>query len=120
VAEDAQLHASELAALPRPRVRLVRLADSVGVQALCDMENAEQAPRTFHLRFKPGRDSGFERYDYRIAIGDRPVWRPASRIRQGEICVQVGLPLGDGRVLYEPWTCLPTTDAAPWEEPHID
>lgn len=120
VAEDAQLHASELAALPRPRVRLVRRADSLGVQALCDTESAGQPPRTFFLRFKPQRDSGFERYDYAVTMGDRPVWRPASQIRHGEICTQVGLRLGRARVLYESWTCLPTVDAALWDEPDSD
>lgn len=120
VAEDAQLHASELATLPRPRVRLVRRADAVGVQALCDADTAEQAPRTFFLRFKPQQDSGFERYDFAFSRGDRPVWRPASQIQHGEICVQVGLQLGRARVLYESWTCLPTADAALWDEPDSD
>jgi hypothetical protein len=118
-AEDAQLHAAEIAALPRPRVRLVRSdeTDLVGVQALSDPESEEELPRTFYLRFKPRQDSSFDQYDTAIARDDRPVWRPASRIRLGAVCVQVGLRLGRGRVLYEPWTCLPTRDAAPWTEP---
>jgi hypothetical protein len=123
VAEDAELHASELAGLPRPRVRLVRHGDAVGVQALCEVEDAKAAavPRTFfYLRFKPRPASGLERYEHRIAVGDVPVWWPASRIQQGEICVQVGLRLGRGRVLYEPWTCLPTADAARWEQSDSD
>jgi ABC-type transport system involved in multi-copper enzyme maturation permease subunit len=118
-ADDAQQHAAELAALPRPRVRLVRNGEtgSIGVQALSDAESAENIPRTFFLRFTPRPDSSFDLYDTSIARGDRPAWRPASRIRQGEVCVQVGLRLGRGRIVYEPWTCLPTSDAAPWGEP---
>jgi hypothetical protein len=123
-ADDAQQHAAELAALPRPRVRLVRRvrgagkgeSGSIGVQALSTTGDAEGAPRTFFLRFKPRPDSSFDLYDTSIARGDRPAWRPASRIRQGEVCVQVGLRLGRGRIVYEPWTCLPTSDAALWEE----
>jgi hypothetical protein len=43
-----------------------------------------------------------------------------SQIQQGEICAQVGLRVGDGGALYEPWTCLPIADAAPWDEPQDD
>jgi hypothetical protein len=114
VAEDARLHASELGALPRPRVRLVRRGDDIGVQALSDIETDA---RSLQLRFKPQRDSSFDRYDHARPTGDRPVWRPKSHVQHGEVCVQVGLRLGHGRVLYEPWTCLPAAEAAVWEEP---
>ncbi|HKP61715.1 MAG TPA: hypothetical protein VJV78_33525 [Polyangiales bacterium] len=118
VAEDAKLYAPALAKLCRPRVRLVRREQWVGVQALCDEQLTDQTP--FQLRFKPQRDSGVDRYDSRYAVGDRPTWRPASRIQHGEICVQVGVPLGPSGILYEPWTCLPTADAAAWEETDSD
>lgn len=118
-AADAQLHAHELAAVPRPRVRLVRRDDTIGVQALCDTATPEPTLRIFELRFKPHRDSDFDRYESTTVVGARPTWRPKSQIQRGEICVQVGVPLAQ-RILYEPWTCLPVSDAAPWNGPDED
>ena len=116
VSEDAKLQTAELAALPRLRVRLVHDAERTGVQTLCDAE-AEQAPRRVHLRFKPHEVSEVERYDGARTFCDKIVWRAASEIQHAKICVQAGLRLSQGRLLYEPWTCLPTADAALWQEP---
>jgi hypothetical protein len=47
----------------------------------------------------------------------QPAWRHTSQIAGGEACVQAGLALAAGNVLYGPWTCLPTGDADRWAPP---
>jgi hypothetical protein len=104
----AARHADEIASLPRPRVRVVRNDGRIGVQALLD---PSQQHREVLLRFKPTLDSSYDSVDTRRVLPSRPVWREASDIAAGRICVQAGLGGFADQVLYEPWVCLPTRDA---------
>jgi hypothetical protein len=115
VAEDAAGRAPEIAALPRPRVRLVRDDDAIGAQALLDRERQSPGRHAIVLRFKPERDSGFETFESYTRADGQVVWRDDAEIVGAVVCVQAGLKLAPGRVLYEAWTCLPTRDADPWQ-----
>jgi len=115
VALVAHERADELAALARPRVRLVRVGEVLGVQPLLDGEPAvDEGAAPLVLRFRPAPDSGREMIETKAAYVAKPVWRDPRRIRGGRICVQPGLVLPDRQVLYEAWICLPTADAEPW------
>lgn len=116
IALDAEQRAAEIAALPRPRVRLVKYEGTVGVQSLIDVQHDAAVVR---LRFKPSADSPESDYDMTMALEGQPVFRDDSEIQNGQICVQAGLHLGD-QLLYEPWTCVPTRDAVSWQPPPVD
>jgi hypothetical protein len=116
VARDETARAEEIAALPRPRVGLVKRDGSIGARAFVD-HSARQEPEAvaqatrLTLRFKPAPDSGFDDYEvFRVQPGES-VWRQRRDIQGGRICVQAGLLLPPDQVLYEPWMCLPTSDA---------
>ena len=106
----SKAHEQRLAALPRPRLRLVRDEGDYGMQVLL-----EDPAQQLTLRFKPAADSGPETIDaYPVTPGEA-VWRSDSEIAGGRICAQVGVAVGED-VLYEPWVCLPTRDAVEWSE----
>jgi hypothetical protein len=116
VTRYAQQHVDAIAALPRPRVRLVRHRGRIGVQALVDGELGEAGPLV-QLRFKPQPDSGIDALESEHVLLGQPLWRDPEDIVAGRICVQAGL-TGFGRLsLFEPWACLPVRDAAPWQPP---
>jgi len=114
---QAERHAAELAALPRPRVRLIRTQSGrIGVEALIDdwhVWDGSVRGRSIRLRFKPARESSLREYDIARGTPGEAVLRPEAKIRSAQICVQAGVQLDDG-VLYEPWDCLPTRDAVDW------
>ena len=113
VSTYAREHAAEIAALPRPRVRVIEYGKYLGVQPLVDVDDPDLE---IHLRFKPEPDSEVDQLDYEVSAPSDPVWRKASSISGGKICVQAGIERGS-QVLFEPWTCLPTADAVEWEPP---
>jgi hypothetical protein len=94
-------------------VRLVRWEGSFGVEPLVDLDALESSAaegRSIVLRFKPARDSSAREIDMKYTRPGSPVFRPRTKIRGAQICVQAGVQL-DGGVLFEPWDCLPTRDA---------
>lgn len=117
VSEDAVRMRAAIAALPRPRVRLVQKDGDIGVQPLLDAQaghSDETDGVSLRLRIKPAPDSPLDRVDsYRAREGE-VIWRDADDIAASQLCVQVGIALGK-RSLYEPWTCLPVRDAVAWE-----
>jgi hypothetical protein len=114
IARDGKERAEEIAALPRPRVRLVKEGDLFGVQPLLDTPDA--LGRGIFLRFKPAADSEATEYDLAVSMPGEPSWRADEQVQGGQICVQPGVNL-EREVLYEPWVCLPTGDAAPYVAP---
>jgi hypothetical protein len=116
VAKDAEQRRAEIAAIPRLRVRLVRDDDgAIGVQVLVDPEGA--AVDRLLIRFKPEAESSFDDYEAYRASPDEPTWRDADEVMNATVCAQPGLPIPPDQVLYEPWTCLPVSDAEPFVEP---
>lgn len=113
ISQYAAQHAARIAALPRPRVRLVRERGRIGVQALVDGELHEAGP-VVQLRFKPAADSSIEDLETENTLFEQPVWRDSEQIAGGRICVQAGVTGFAKQVLYEPWTCLPVSGASPW------
>jgi hypothetical protein len=106
----AARNADRIAALPRPRVVLVRAGRSIGAMPVVDSAQASGAPYRFVMRFRPAPDSALSEYRQFDATLGEPVW-PASRsMLGGGVCVQPGVRVGD-EILYEPWTCLPTSEA---------
>ena len=118
VAQYAKEHAARIAALPRPRVRLVRSGHRIGVQALVDGDLHDAGP-VVQLRFKPAADSSIDDLETEDTLPEQPVWRESSQIEAGRICVQAGVTGFAKQVLYEPWVCLPVSGAAPWTSPHV-
>jgi len=115
VAQDVDERRAEIAAIPRLRVRLVRDDDgSIGVQVLVDPEGA--AIDRLLIRLKPEPESSFDDYEAYQASPDEPTWRDPAQIMNGTVCAQPGLAIPPDQVLYEPWTCLPTSDAEPFVE----
>jgi len=111
VTDYAALHADRVAALPRPRVVLVRDGRAFGAIVALDPPHAENADAyTFVMRFRPAPDSELRDYREFPAVVNRPVWPGARNMFGGRVCVQPGVNVG-AEVLYEPWTCLPTSDA---------
>jgi len=108
VTDYATRHAAEVAALPRPRVALVRSGRAVGAMAVLDAPDA--ATHSLVLRFRPAPDSPLSDYRQFPATANRPVWPGARNMSSSRVCVQAGVSIG-AEVLYEPWTCLPTSDA---------
>ena len=111
VTEYAALHADRIAALPRPRVVLVRSGRLVGAMAVLDPAHAEHpAAHDLVLRFRPAPDSPLTEYRQLPAVANQPVWPGGRNMSGSRICVQPGVRVG-AEVLYEPWMCLPTSDA---------
>jgi hypothetical protein len=111
VGEYAALHAEQIAALPRPRVVLVRLGRAVGARLIVDSARANDGTEhDFVIRFRPAPDSPLSEYLQFDATPLQPVWPGSRNMLGGRICVQPGVRIG-AEVLYEPWTCLPTSDA---------
>jgi hypothetical protein len=109
------LHATEVAALPRPRVVLVRIGRRMGAMIVLDPRRTEDAAtQSFVVRFRPAPDSSLSDYRQLPAVANRPVWPAARSMSGGRVCMQPGVYVG-GEVLYEPWTCLPTSDAVDFE-----
>ncbi|MET0661313.1 MAG: hypothetical protein ABW110_24510 [Steroidobacteraceae bacterium] len=113
VSKYAAEHAARIAALPRPRVRLVREGRRIGVQALIDGELHDAGP-VVQLRFKPEADSSLDDLETENTLFEQPVWRAPEQISGGRVCVQAGVTGFAKQVLYEPWTCLPVSGAGPW------
>jgi hypothetical protein len=107
----AKAHASEIAGIPRVRVRLVSHEDEFGVQALVD--EAADEDLKLQLRFKPEPDSALDLMENVAAVPFEPAFREDIEIAAGKICVQAGVVWGT-QVLFEPWVCLPTADAVEW------
>jgi hypothetical protein len=120
VAKIAAARAAEIAALARPRVRLVTRDGRFGAQALLEGGSDTAAARLVQLRFKPTPESSFDKFDVELVAPGEVGWREDFQIAGAQICVQAGLPLERGKVLYEPWACLPTRDADPWEPPESE
>lgn len=112
VEADSEKFEDELSELPQPRAVLLSADGWYGAKAVPDVP----LPKGWALsiRFRPGRDSPFSEYDtFNVAV-DQPAWREARRIRNGQLCVQAGVKLPEGNVIYEPWECLPVDEAIPW------
>jgi hypothetical protein len=115
VTDFAALNADRVAALPRPRVVLVRIGRTVGALAVIDPPGAEStAAYEFVMRFRPAPDSPLSDYRQFPAVANQPVWPAARNTSGGRVCVQPGVRLG-AEVLYEPWVCLPTSDAVAFD-----
>lgn len=110
VAAHAEEHAERIAALPRPRVRLIRVGDRIGAVAIVDGRRGP--PPRLVLRFKPEPDSPTRLFSQTPALPGVPVGVPPTHIVGGRVCVQPGVEIG-AEVLFEPLTCLPVSDAEP-------
>jgi hypothetical protein len=115
VEADVEKFEDELLGLPQPRVVLLSADGWYGAKAIPDVP----LPKGWKLsiRFRPGRDSPFSEYDSFDVAPEQPAWREASRIRKGQLCVQAGVKMLEGNVIYEPWECLPVSEAIPWNPP---
>lgn len=110
----ADEHAERIAALPRPRVRLVSGRGTYGVVPLVDGPGAVSGEaQAVVLRFKPLPDSPNSQYQTINGVAGQPSWRDPFGIAGGRICVQAGIRVG-GEILYEPWNCIPTSNAEPF------
>jgi len=110
VDEYASQHAEEIAALPRPRVVLVRSGGSVGAMLVLDPESNDAAGHELLIRFRPAPDSPLADIQGFGAAPNEPVWPRGRTMLGGRICVQGGVEIG-AEVLYEPWRCQPTSEA---------
>jgi hypothetical protein len=110
VSDYAAAHAAELAALPRPRVVPVRSTRGIGAMAVIDGSDAAPTTPELVMRFRPAPDSSYTEYRQLSAVPNEPVWPGRRYGFAGRLCVQAGVTVG-AEVLYEPWTCLPTSDA---------
>jgi hypothetical protein len=109
----ADANAERIAALPRPRLRLVSAGGGYGVVPLLDGPGgAVDDGEPVVLRFKPLADSPSSQFQTVNGVAGRPSWRGQFGIAGGRICVQAGIRVG-GEVLFEPWSCLPTSGAEP-------
>jgi hypothetical protein len=103
-------HADEIAALPRPRVVLVRSRGSVGALLVVDSSANDAAQRKLVIRFRPAPDSPLADLQQFSVEPNEPAWPRGRTMMGGRICVQGGVEIG-AETLYEPWTCLPASDA---------
>jgi hypothetical protein len=111
VDDYATQHADRIAALPRPRVVLVRLDRAVGAMPVLDSPAANDAAEySLVMRFRPAPDSSLSEYRQFPAAPNQPVWPRSRNMSGGLVCVQAGVQVG-AEVLYESWTCLPTNEA---------
>ena len=115
VDEYASRHADEIAALPRPRVVLVRSRGSVGAMLVLDSARSDAAERGLVIRFRPAPDSSLADLQQFNAEPNEPVWPRGRTMMGGRICVQGGVEIG-AETLYEPWTCLPTREAVDYSD----
>jgi hypothetical protein len=99
-------------AIPRPTTKLVTHDGWFGIEASADP--ADRWPQLV-VRFRPGPDSPLNEYD-RVWVRNGDVaWRELELIQRRRLCFQTGLRLSKKATLFEPWTCLPLSSAAPWE-----
>jgi hypothetical protein len=110
VDEYASQHAEEIAALPRPRVVLVRSGGSVGAMLVLDPESNDAAGHELLIRFRPAPDSPLADIQGFDVAPNEPAWPRGRTMLGGRICVQGGVEIG-AEVLYEPWRCQPTSEA---------
>jgi hypothetical protein len=110
VEEYASLHAEEIAALPRPRVVLVRSRGSFGAMLVLDSARNDAAAHELVIRFRPAPDSSLSDLQQFSVEPNEPAWPRGRTMLGGRICVQGGVEIG-AETLYEPWTCLPTSEA---------
>jgi hypothetical protein len=111
VTDYAAVNADRIAALPRPRVVLVRFERSIGAMPVVDSTQViDAAGYGFMMRFRPAPDSPLSEYLHLPARLNEPVWPQSRQMLGGRVCVQPGVRVG-AEVLYEPWTCLPTSEA---------
>jgi hypothetical protein len=103
-------HAEQIAALPRPRVVAVRSGGAFGAMIVLDSAPDEAAQHRLVLRFRPAPDSPLSDYQHFGARPNQPLWPRGRSMLGGRICVQPGVEIG-AEVLYESWTCLPTSEA---------
>jgi hypothetical protein len=89
---------------------LVRLVDEVYAMAVLDRMRPEDAGRSLVLRFRPARDSRTSLYREIPVVPNQPVSPGARNMSGGQVCVQPGVRIG-AETLYEPWVCLPTSEA---------
>jgi hypothetical protein len=115
IADYAAQHAEDIAALPRPRVVLVRFGEVIGAMPLLDSPRDQSTARELIMRFRPAPDSPLSDYRQFDAVANQPVFPDARDMYGSRICVQPGVRIGD-EVLYEPWTCLPTRDAVDYND----
>lgn len=114
VSAFAEEHAERIAALPRPRVRLVRVGDRIGAAAVLDLRRGP--PPGLVLRFKPEPASPIRLFRQTPVQPGVPVGVPPTHVVNGRVCVQPGVEIGD-QVLFEPLTCLPVSDALVLDQP---
>jgi len=110
VEDYASQHAEEIAALPRPRVVLVRSRGSLGAMLVLDAESNDAAGHELLIRFRPAPDSPLSDIQGFNVAPNEPAWPRGRTMLGGRICVQGGVEIG-AEVLYEPWRCLPASDA---------
>lgn len=110
IEQYAAQNADRLAALPRPRVVLVRTQGAVGAMPIVDSADADVAAHPLVIRFRPAPDSPLSDYQHFSAAPNRPVWPRGRGVLGGQLCVQPGVEIG-AEILYEAWACLPTRDA---------
>ena len=115
IEEYAAQNVDRLAALPRPRVVLVRARGAVGAMPVVDSPAADVAAHPLVMRFRPAPDSPLSDYQHFSAAPNRPVWPRGRGVLGGRLCVQPGVEIG-AEILYEAWTCLPTSDAVELDE----
>ena len=110
IEEYRAAHAEQIAALPRPRVVAVRRGGAFGAMLVLDSAPDEAARHRLVMRFRPAPDSPLADYQHFSAMPNRPVWPRGRSMLGGRICVQPGVEIG-AEVVYEAWTCLPTSEA---------
>jgi len=110
IEQYAAANAESIAALPRPRVVLVRVGRSIGAMLVVDSPQSGSTEHELVIRFRPAPDSPLADYQQSDAAPNEPIWPRGRTMRGGRICVQPGVKIG-AEVLYEPWACLPTSDA---------
>jgi len=110
VDEYASQHAEEISALPRPRVVLVRSRGSIGAMLVLDRESNDAGGHELLIRFRPAPDSPLADIQGFGVAPNEPAWPRGRTMLGGRICVQGGVEIG-AEVLYEPWRCLPASDA---------
>ena len=115
IEEYAAANAERIAALPRPRVVLVRLGRSVGAMLVLDSSQGDSAEHPLVIRFRPAPDSPLTDLQRFSATPNEPVWPRSRTMLGGRVCVQAGVEIG-AEVLFEPWTCLPTSEAVDYAE----
>jgi hypothetical protein len=69
--------------------------------------------------FRPRPDSPADEYDRAWVASWQVAWREPESIQGQRVCFQAGVSLSPKSVVFEPWTCLPLSAAAPWE-PHVE